>query len=83
MEVGLDHHADLLIKISETATKEHGIEVSLEEMEKDWESIELDLQPYKETGIFMFYRYIHFLVFFLKYILLKYIFRYIYTKTTR
>lgn len=50
LKTGLQHHAETLTRICETASKEHSIEVALEEMEKDWESIELDLQPYKETG---------------------------------
>lgn len=50
LQAGLQYHAETLVKISETATKEHAIEVTMEEMEKDWEAIELELHPYKETG---------------------------------
>ncbi|KAK6626145.1 hypothetical protein RUM43_006450 [Polyplax serrata] len=53
LQAGLQYHAETLVKISETATKEHAIEVTMEEMEKDWEAIELELHPYKETGTYI------------------------------
>lgn len=50
LAAGLQHHAETLIKIAETASKEYAIEVAMDEMEKDWETVDLELQPYKETG---------------------------------
>ena len=41
---------DLIEKVGESAAKEYQIEQALDKMEKEWESIDLQIAPYKETG---------------------------------
>lgn len=50
LQAGLRSHIETVIRISETASKEHSIEQALDKMERDWENVDLDLSPYKETG---------------------------------
>ncbi|KAJ3242061.1 Dynein heavy chain 2, axonemal [Chytriomyces hyalinus] len=47
-EIGLDQYAESVSALSGAATKELSIEQGLEEIEKSWQELELDLVPYKE-----------------------------------
>ncbi|CAE8597987.1 unnamed protein product, partial [Polarella glacialis] len=51
MEVG--KHVPQLQELSESATKEHAIEVALDAMEAEWRPLLLDLEPWRETGTFV------------------------------
>ncbi|XP_059153506.1 dynein axonemal heavy chain 1-like [Physella acuta] len=53
LELKLDEHIEVITRVSEVAAKEYAIELSLNKMEADWENIEFDVQPYKNTGTFM------------------------------
>lgn len=46
----MEKYGDVLIGIAEAAAKEYAIEQTLAKMKKEWETVELDLQPFKETG---------------------------------
>jgi dynein heavy chain len=44
---------DMISKVCDVAGKEYSIEAALDKMSKEWETIELDLISYKETGTFI------------------------------
>ena len=52
IELGFDQHAEVVSEVSGAASKELAIENTLASMEKQWQSIELDMAPYKEKGHF-------------------------------
>lgn len=51
LSMGLMEHADKLIEVGETASKEYLIETMLRNMQKQWEEINWELKPYKQTYI--------------------------------
>ncbi|KAL0272752.1 UNVERIFIED_CONTAM: hypothetical protein PYX00_005610 [Menopon gallinae] len=50
---GLMPIMDLVINVSETAKKEYSIEQTLDKMEREWETVDIEFTPYKETGTFI------------------------------
>jgi dynein heavy chain len=48
--LNLKDSLELIQKIGESAAKEYQIEQALDKMEKEWESMNLQIHPYKETG---------------------------------
>jgi dynein heavy chain, axonemal len=42
-----------ILKVADVASKEFAIEQALEKMAADWESVELGVLPYRETGTFV------------------------------
>ena len=52
VEWGFDQFAEKISDISGAATKEMAIEVGLNEINKAWEALEMDLAPYKDKGHF-------------------------------
>ena len=53
LEAGVQAHKDVVVVIAETAGKEYSIESALEKIEKEWEAVVMDVQPYKTTGTFI------------------------------
>ena len=51
--MNLDEHLELLTKVSEVSGKEYQIEVALDGMMKEWEEIDLQIIPYRDTGTFV------------------------------
>lgn len=47
---GIQPYADVLVTISDNASKEYSIEQTLDKMFAEWEECMLDLTPYKKTG---------------------------------
>lgn len=50
MEMNLVEHEEFLVDIGEKASKEYGIECSLNNMLATWEDINFNLIPFKKTG---------------------------------
>nr|CCC93687.1 unnamed protein product [Trypanosoma congolense IL3000] len=46
-------YEDILLRISEVASREYQIETSLERMKAEWENVLFNLQPYKATNCFI------------------------------
>ncbi|GJQ83086.1 DNAH1, partial [Trypoxylus dichotomus] len=53
LSLGIGDHTDLIVKISDMASKEYGIEHILDKMVAEWENNYLELTPYKKTGTFI------------------------------
>ncbi|XP_076826201.1 dynein axonemal heavy chain 1-like isoform X3 [Clavelina lepadiformis] len=53
LEMKLAEHIDKIAKVAEVAGKEYSIEQALDKMEKEWEPINFEVKPYKETGTFI------------------------------
>ncbi|XP_054262356.1 dynein axonemal heavy chain 1-like [Macrosteles quadrilineatus] len=53
LSLGLMDHTDVAVKLSEEAAKEYVIEQALDKMEAEWESVNLDVSPYKATGTYI------------------------------
>ncbi|XP_018331814.1 dynein heavy chain 1, axonemal-like [Agrilus planipennis] len=53
LAIGIDLHADLVLHIADIASKEYSIETILDKMQHEWENIDLELQPYKDSGTFI------------------------------
>ncbi|GFS18450.1 dynein heavy chain 1, axonemal [Elysia marginata] len=53
LEMKLEHHIDVIAKVSEVAAKEYAIELALNKMEAEWESVEFEVLSYKNTGTYM------------------------------
>ncbi|KAI3382032.1 hypothetical protein SNEBB_005932 [Seison nebaliae] len=53
IEMGLNDHVTFIVKVSDEASKELVIESALTKMETDWEKMQFDVQPYKETGTYI------------------------------
>ncbi|CAH0560322.1 unnamed protein product [Brassicogethes aeneus] len=49
-ELGVENFPDELLGLAEAAGKEYAIEQTLAKMKTEWTTLEMDLQPYKETG---------------------------------
>eukprot|EP01063_Lacrimia_lanifica_P030854 TRINITY_DN4987_c0_g4_i2.p1 TRINITY_DN4987_c0_g4~~TRINITY_DN4987_c0_g4_i2.p1 ORF type:complete len:4157 (+),score=1788.38 TRINITY_DN4987_c0_g4_i2:76-12546(+) len=49
----LQLHQDTIMKISDVAMKEFGIEEQLTTMQKDWEAMAFGIDPYKNTGTYI------------------------------
>uniref|UniRef100_G1RF97 Dynein axonemal heavy chain 2 n=1 Tax=Nomascus leucogenys TaxID=61853 RepID=G1RF97_NOMLE len=50
VELGMDQHVEKIGEISASAAKELAIEVSLQNIAKTWDVIQLDIVPYKDKG---------------------------------
>ena len=50
IEFNLKDSLDLIQKIGESAAKEYQIEQALDKMEREWEELNLQIHPYRETG---------------------------------
>ena len=48
--LNLKDSLDLIQKISESAAKEYQIEQALDKMEREWDGMNLQISPYRETG---------------------------------
>lgn len=53
LDLKLDKHMDVITKVGDIAGKEYGIEQALDNMEKDWQPLLLDIATYKDTGTFI------------------------------
>ncbi|XP_032892704.1 dynein heavy chain 1, axonemal [Amblyraja radiata] len=53
LDMHLQEHVEAIAKVAEVAGKEYSIEQALDKMEADWENINFDVMPYKETGTFI------------------------------
>lgn len=50
VDLGLSHHMNEVEKTAEKAGKEFSIETALDKMTKAWESVQLIIEPYRDTG---------------------------------
>ena len=50
LSFNLKDSLDLIQKIGESAAKEYQIEQALDKMEREWQNMDLQISPYKETG---------------------------------
>ncbi|KAI4462791.1 dynein heavy chain 1 axonemal-like protein [Holotrichia oblita] len=53
LALGVEPHTDLVVKISDSASKEYSIEHILDKMVSEWENNFLELTPYKKTGTYI------------------------------
>ncbi|XP_067907506.1 dynein axonemal heavy chain 1 [Heterodontus francisci] len=53
LDMNLQDHIEAIAKVAELAGKEYAIEQALDKMESEWENINFDVMPYKETGTFI------------------------------
>lgn len=53
LELRLQDHVESIVKVGEFAAKEFQIETALDDMAKQWEPIDLEMRPYKQTGTFI------------------------------
>ncbi|XP_005102124.3 dynein heavy chain 1, axonemal [Aplysia californica] len=53
LELKLNDHIEPISRVSEVAAKEYAIEKALNKMESDWENVEFEVHPYKNTGTYM------------------------------
>ncbi|KAK3917290.1 Dynein heavy chain 1, axonemal [Frankliniella fusca] len=53
LEAGVQPHMERVVVIAETAGKEYSIEKALDTIEKEWENVTMDVQPYKNTGTYI------------------------------
>lgn len=44
---------DIISKVGDVAAKEYAIESALDKMEGEWKTVQLELQPYRESGTFI------------------------------
>lgn len=49
-ELGIEREIDALAAISESAAKEYAIEQTLDKMAREWDLVELEVTPYKNSG---------------------------------
>ncbi|XP_052132921.1 dynein axonemal heavy chain 1, partial [Frankliniella occidentalis] len=49
LDAGVQPHTDRMVVIAETAGKEYSIESALDKIEKEWERVAMEVQPYKTT----------------------------------
>eukprot|EP00670_Eutreptiella_braarudii_P009176 CAMPEP_0174308690 /NCGR_PEP_ID=MMETSP0810-20121108/1920_1 /TAXON_ID=73025 ORGANISM="Eutreptiella gymnastica-like, Strain CCMP1594" /NCGR_SAMPLE_ID=MMETSP0810 /ASSEMBLY_ACC=CAM_ASM_000659 /LENGTH=1420 /DNA_ID=CAMNT_0015416091 /DNA_START=64 /DNA_END=4323 /DNA_ORIENTATION=- len=49
----LSLHQDVILKVSEVAGKEHGIEKNLAQMKDEWKEMQFEIQPYKYDGVYI------------------------------
>ena len=50
LELGLMQFQDIIKEISESAAKEHAIEEALQKMMTEWDTLKMEVIPYKDTG---------------------------------
>lgn len=50
LDAGAAAHTERVVVIAEAAGREYAIESALETIEKEFEEITMDVQPYKNTG---------------------------------
>jgi len=53
LEMKLQDRIDVIAKVGEVAGKEYSIEQALDKMEQEWNPVNLDIMPYKETGTYI------------------------------
>ncbi|KAI5076359.1 hypothetical protein GOP47_0008424 [Adiantum capillus-veneris] len=53
LEMGLMNYMDIITNVADIASKEYGIETTLEKMEADWKTLEMQVMDYKETGSYI------------------------------
>eukprot|EP00968_Pinguiococcus_pyrenoidosus_P023959 scaffold4124_cov252-Pinguiococcus_pyrenoidosus.AAC.6 len=53
LSLNLTEYLPIIEKVSESAAKEYQIEVALRKMQEEWETIELEILPYRETGTYL------------------------------
>ncbi|CAH8444945.1 unnamed protein product [Schistosoma curassoni] len=53
IDMNLDPYISKFDSISEAASKENSLEKTLDKMHKEWESMELNLIPYRDSGTFI------------------------------
>ncbi|KAH0794861.1 dynein heavy chain 1, axonemal [Histomonas meleagridis] len=53
LQNNLEEKIDVIIEVVSAASKEYSIETSLQKMQNDWEEINLDIEPYKNTGTYI------------------------------
>lgn len=54
LKLGIEGFSEDIKTVAEMASKEYGIEQTLDKMAAEWLDNCLDIQPYKETGIKLF-----------------------------
>lgn len=52
LQLGLAEHAEYMTQMSDDAGKEYVIEQALDKMESEWEAINMEVTPHKNTGTF-------------------------------
>jgi dynein heavy chain len=50
VDLGMEKKIEMVEKVAERASKEFGIETALDKMTKAWESVQLIVETYRETG---------------------------------
>lgn len=50
LDAGAAAHTERIVVIAEAAAREYAVESAIETIEKEWEEITMDVQPYKNTG---------------------------------
>lgn len=50
--LGIENFRDIVDEVSQSAAKEYTIEGTLDKMSKEWETIAMEVTPYKDTGNF-------------------------------
>ncbi|XP_052808511.1 dynein axonemal heavy chain 1-like isoform X3 [Mya arenaria] len=53
LEMNLQDHIQTIAKVAEVAGKEYSIEQALDKMEKEWDPVQFEIMPYKETGTYI------------------------------
>lgn len=53
LKQGVAAHAELISEIGELASKEYVIEQSLDKMLSEWSNKVMEINPYKNTGIYV------------------------------
>ena len=51
--VGLERAMEAVTKVCDVAGKEYAIEQAMDKMEGEWKGVNLEVQPYRETGTFV------------------------------
>jgi dynein heavy chain, axonemal len=51
--MGLDDQIEIVTKICDIAGKEYAIEQAMDKMQGEWQGVQLDIQPYRESGTFV------------------------------
>ncbi|KAM3174254.1 hypothetical protein ACTXT7_010920 [Hymenolepis weldensis] len=53
LEMHLQDHIDVIAEVADIAGKEYSLESALNKMMHDWESINFEVQPYKQSGTYI------------------------------
>lgn len=48
--LGITDFEDIVMDVADSAAKEYTIEGTLDKMSNEWETIKMDVMPYKDTG---------------------------------